>query len=340
MAYLVLAGTSLDRAFSAVRHGLLTATPSDVHTLRPGSCANTAEDLRKIDLSCLYGILPEGQPIELFVPGRNQRRRFSDFSFSVCPEEFPPGAFMELTPRVLMYSPVQYFLYKCRSFSSDIQRIKFGMELAGRYAHGLPGREDLPCVYDVPPALDADQLRSYLGKASGFYGVKVARAAADQVIGNAYSPMETIVALEQCLPIEFGGRAYPRPSLNEEIVVPRTKRRMVARDSFRPDIFWGDAMLDEEYDGGLHNSSEMVEHDKARLADIQTLGIQVIPATALSLRSFERAELLGRQVGKALAERCYGEDMAKHLRILEDLDLTQDRRDLHAQLMAFCWDGR
>lgn len=331
--YLVLAGKLLDRAFAAVRAGMLLARPSDVHTLRPGSCANTAEEVRGADLSVLEGLISPSDEclLELFVPGRGERRTLRGVEFRVCPEELPRGAFLELSPRILMFSPAQYYLLKCRELTSLIDRVTLGMELCGTYAHNLPGHADLPCTFFVGQALPVEALRAYLARAKGLYGVKAARAAAELVLDNSYSPMETIVALEQCLPLELGGRGYPTAELNTEICVPEHLRHLVDRDRFKPDIYWPGT--DVEYEGFVHNSAAAVEADKARLADIQALGIQVIPATAFTMRTSERAELLGRQIGESLV--AHGNtDLRRRLRVLEDADLMHERALLHGRLMA------
>lgn len=333
MRYVVLAGKTLDRALAAARVGRLRAQPTDVRVLRPGSCANTAEDLRGRDLSVLEGLtgFSEESPLELFVPGRSERRRFRGIEFSVCPQEFPPGAFLEIAPYLLMYSPAQYFLYRCRSLPSVLERVLLGMELCGTYAHDLPGRPELPCTFLLDPALSTGILRRYLDASAGAYGIKAAREAAGLVLDNAYSPMETIVALEQCLPVELGGRGYPRPTLNEEIRVLEGLRHLTDRDVFMPDIYWPGT--DVEYEGYVHNSAAAIEADKARLADIQALGIRVIPVTAHTMRSSYRSELLGRQIGESLVGE-YGVELRWQLKVLDDPDLLHDREGLHGRLMA------
>ena len=215
-----------------------------------------------------------------------------------------------------------------------------GMELCGAYARGSHLIRDGRCEFLVEPALSADDLRGYLASATGITGVNPAKAAASWILDNSYSPQETIVALEQYLKPLRGGRGYPKPRLNPEIEVSAELRHVTARDTFRPDIYW-DGMLDLEYDSAYHNDPAQVERDKARAADVQALGIPVIQATGLSLSTCERAELLGRQVGKAL-EAGVGRSMTMRLRRLYAPDLQERRDQLHLRLRRLSGldDGR
>jgi hypothetical protein len=332
---MILAGSTLDRAIAAFREGRLRARKSSVTAVRPGMCANTAERLRSINvgpISHLVEVTAES-PLELFVPSAGERRSFKEYEFSVCPQEYPRGAFLEVADGILMFSPAQYYLWKCGQLDSVAKRVLLAMELCGTYAGRLPGRLDLGCEFGIEPLLDIEELRRYLELARGTRGAGPALAAAKLALGNAYSPRESVVALEQCLPVRLGGRGYPVPKLNPFVEVADDVRGLTARDSFKPDIFWDGAALDVEYDGGYHNLSEQIERDKARVADIQACGIKVISATRLSLSSFDRAELLGRQIGLAL-EPELGPAFTKRLGRLERQERVAERRELHAELMA------
>ncbi len=328
---LVLAGKTLDKVMPAIRSGRLRAEPTDLRRLDPQSCACRVEDVLSINLGPLayFCDASESDPLHVAVSSPELRRDLRGFEFSLFPERFPAGTLMAIAPNILVPSFSAYFMLKARSLGFE-ELLLLGMELCGTYAHDsylAPGGR---CEFLVEPALGSDELRGYLASASGITGVNPARAAASWVLDNSYSPQETVLALEQYLKPMRGGRGYPKPQLNPEIEVPCELRHLTARDTFKPDIYW-EGMLDLEYDSAYHNDPSQVERDKARASDVQALGIPVIQATGLSLSTCERAELLGRQVGKAL-EAGMGRPMTMRLRRLYAPELQTRREQLHLRL--------
>lgn len=275
-------------------------------------------------------------PLCVAVSAPELRRDLRGFEFSLFPETFPSGTLLAITPNILVPSFECYFMLKARTLGFE-ELLLLGMELCGAYAHDVPGLARSRCEFLVEPAIEAGGLRRYLDAAKGIQGVVPARTAARWVLGNSYSPQESIVALEQYLKPMRGGRGYPEPRLNPEVDVPSSLRHLTARDTFKPDIYW-DGLLDLEYDGGYHADPDQVARDKARASDIQALGIPVIQATRLSLSTCERAELLGRQVGKAL-ETGLGRSMTRRLQRLDDPELRARRDSLHLRLRGLCYEG-
>ena len=328
---LVIAGKTLDKVMPAIRSGRLRAEPTDLRRLDPQACACRVDDILSINLGPLayFCEASEGDPLHVAVSSPGLRRDLRGFEFSLFPEEFPAGTLMAISPNILVPSYSAYFMLKARDLAFE-ELLLLGMELCGTYARESYLGHGGHCEFLVEPALTADDLRGYLSSASGITGVNPAKAAASWVLDNSYSPQETILALEQYLKPMRGGRGYPKPRLNPEIEVPRELRHLTARDTFKPDIYW-DGMLDLEYDSAYHNDPAQVERDKARAADVQALGIPVIQATGLSLSTCDRAELLGRHVGKAL-EAGMGRPMTMRLRRLYAPELQARRDELHLRL--------
>lgn len=328
---LVLAGRTLDKVMPQIRSGRIQAAPTGLTRLDPESCACTVEDVFSINLGPLAYVCDatETDPLHVAVSAPGLRRDLRGFEFSLFPESFPEGTLKAISPNILVPSFPAYFMLKARELCFE-ELLLLGMELCGAYARDSYLSADVRCEFLVDPAISSDELRSYLDLASGIKGVNPARTAAAWVLDNSYSPQETILALEQYLKPMRGGRGYPKPRLNPEIEVPGELRHLTARNTFKPDIYW-DGMLDLEYDSAYHSDPRQVERDKARAADVQALGIPVIQATGLSLSSCERAELLGRQVGKAL-EAGMGRPMTMRLRRLYAPELQARRDQLHLRL--------
>ncbi len=330
--YVLLAGKSLDKAMGAIRAGSLYAQRCDLSSLSPGSCASSLRDLRRFNfgpIAHLSAITPE-DPLQIAVTSPERRGRSCEFEFSLFPREFPAGSLMQLPGNILVPSFEQYFIQKARELDFE-ELVLLGMELCGRYAHRLPGVGSTTCDYLVDPVMTADSLTAHIQNAGAMMGAKQARIAAHWIVDNAYSPRESIIALEQYLQPRRGGRGYPKPVLNVEVSVDPALRHLTARDVFMPDIYWED-MLDVEYDSGYHSEPDQVEKDKARVADIQAVGIPVISATKLSLSTCERAELLGRQIGAMLAESL-GTPMRRRLKRIDTIERQADRAQLHVRLM-------
>ncbi|WP_322155463.1 hypothetical protein [Paratractidigestivibacter sp.] len=328
---LVLAGKTLDRAIGALRAGTLRSRPSGLTRLDPDSCACAVSDLAEINIAPLSRICDATQsdPLYVAVTAPEKRREVRGFEFSLFPREFPAGSLREISPNILMPSFECYYLLKARELDFE-RELLLGMELCGRYAHDIPGNPRSRCMFLVEPICCSEDIRFYVERARGIKGVNPAASAARWLVDDSYSPRESMLALEQYLPPRHGGRGYPVPVLNPEVAVPPEKRGLTARDTFKPDIYW-DGLLDLEYDSAYHNDPVQVEHDKARAADVQAIGIPVIQATKLSLSTCERAELLGRQVGEALAAGM-GTPMRRKLRRLDDPDLRSGRDALHTRL--------
>ena len=325
---LVLAGKTLDKVMPAIRSGRIRAKSTGLTSLDPGNCACTASDVRSISLAPLATIVDvtDSNPLHVAVSASELRRDLRGFEFSLFPREFPAGTLWALSPQVLVPSFSRYYVDKARMLDFE-EAVLLGMELCGHYAHDVPGNGGSRCEFLVEPALTYDELLEYLDSANGMRGIKAARTAARWVAENSYSPQESILALEQYLMPMRGGRGYPKPQLNPTVSVPPDMRDLVARESFKPDIYW-EGLLDLEYDGGYHVDPAQVERDKARAADILALGIPVIQATRQSLSTCADAERLGLQVGKLL-ESGLGAPMTRKLRRLDDPDLRRARESLH-----------
>ncbi len=330
--HVLLAGKSLDKAIGALREGSLYAERCGLSSLHPESCVSSLADLRRFNFGPIAHLfeITAGDPLQIAVTSPELRGRPCEFEFSLFPREFPAGSLMRLPGNILVPSYEQYFIQKARELDFE-ELVMLGMELCGRFAHRSPGSGSTACDYLVDPVTSVDSLRDHITAASGMMGSKQARTAAQWVIDNAYSPREAVIALEQYLQPRRGGRGYPKPVLNMEVSIAPPLRRLTARDVFMPDIYW-EGMLDVEYDSGYHNERDQVEKDKARVADIQAVGIPVISATKLSLSTSERAELLGRQIGAKLADSL-GTPMRRHLKLLDSSDQQARRAQLHVKLM-------
>lgn len=316
---LILADDTAARVLAAVRRGLLSVEPTDLHAIAPETCAHTAEDVRERDLSPILraGALDDG-PLHIFVTDRGLRAPSRGIVRHLMRPDLPEGSLLRVAPGIVCPSWEQQLVRCCARARGLSECIMLAMELCGTYVHQILGHRELPIETDLARVTSRAATGVYLERARGMRGVKRAREALRWALDNANSPAEAALGCMQHLPPRLGGLGYPSPTLNERLEVPRRKRHLTRSDHYLPDIFWLMFLLDLEYDSDeWHLAPRQVKHDKGRLNDIQALDVHVMPVTSDMLNHFDEFELLERQVGEHMAE-FLGEPMVRHLRLLRD----------------------
>ncbi len=332
---LIVAGGALDRLMRAMHEGDVLFEQCRTTSLPPGSCVKSRSEFDQISLLNLRWLLEGagGQPVELFVSSRGERRLDSSVQTSLLPQTIPQGALVRLRDNIYALSPEHYFIWKCRQLPDMISRLMLCDELLGRYSRPTPGENSSTCTYFKEPLSTKRRIMAYINRAKGVRGVNLARSAARWAVENSYSPMESALATASLLPMRHGGWGYTFPQLNQVLAVPRSKRHLTHSDSFMPDVFWQLYRLDLEYDSHeRHDTIAERKKDAIRKSDIEALGYKVIPVHPEELYSFEEAERLRLKVGEHMA-RTSGRGMREHLRRLDDPELAEGRRALLERLL-------
>ena len=324
---LILAGETAARVLAASRRGELELERTDLHVIAPEACAHSAEDVRAADLSPILasGAL-DNDPLHIFVTAPRLRAGLRGITHHLMPPELPEGSLLRVAPGILCPSWEFLFVRGCAEARTLSDAIMLGTEVCGTYAHQSVGHRDQPIETGLPRVSSTGELAAYLARATGMRGARKAREALRWVLDNANSPREGILATLQGMPPRLGGLGYPRPTVNERINVPRSKRHLTRSDHYLPDIFWDAFLLDLEYDSDeWHLKPRQVRRDKGRINDIQALGIRVMPVTTEMIDHFDQFELLERQVGEHMA-RTLGEPMRRHLGLLRQQRYVALRR--------------
>lgn len=188
-----------------------------------------------------------GSPLHLLITDPDKKRALRGIACHQWNGELPPGSLRQISEGVFVSSPEMCFVQFCAS-NSLAHSVQYGMELCGTYALGL---NDGETKYDFGPLTSLERLASYTRACEGRRGTKMARRALKHILEGAASPLETIVLMLLCMPVQHGGYNLPAPILNEEIPLNDEQRRMAGVTHFRGDLSWSDKNLIVEY-----NSSE------------------------------------------------------------------------------------
>ena len=250
------------------------------------------------------GLAPEPKRrLHVLVASANLRSAHSLVRTHVCSAELPSGSLVRVSPHVLITSPELTFLQLAKS-APETKLIMAGCELCGTYALDA----DLPAGETrVLPARSAltsvGNLAAFAADAPGLPGRDRAIRALRYVFENAASPMEAKLALLLTLPPRLGGRHLPRPVLNHAIPLTDTAKVLYDCNECRADLYWPDAMLDVEYDGGYHEDERVHAKGLARAAALEAQGVDVLtvayPQVADAAAFTLIAEGLAARLGKS-----------------------------------------
>lgn len=206
---------------------------------------------------------------------------------------FTEKSALRIGKNLYVSTPEECFLQLASSFSLT-QLIQAGFELCGSYAvHG-----DRLLVRE--PRMTVLSLNAYLARIGTYYGIRKARTAAQHLLNDSASPMETALSMLLCLPTSMGGYGLPKPHLN----YPITQERKL----YRCDLCWPDKNLALEYDSDLYHSSfEKLHADSTRRIQIEASRMHVISVSKRQLfdaGTFDRlAHAIAPYLGKRLRIR-------------------------------------
>lgn len=223
----------------------------------------------------------EDNPLHIMVPRAGLRPQSAIYAGHLCKTPLPIDSVWRLNFEISVASPELTFVQMAAVLSLP-ELIALGMELCGTYRRNAVrpsafASAEPRTLYDQPQLTTVEKLRHFVASTSRMNGVKVAREALKYVRDYSASPYETIIYLLLCLPRRMGGYALPEPELNPVIVFSKRGRKHTVRRSARGDLFWRDAKLDLEYNGGTHEDTRAA--DSMRRKALERMGIEVIELT-------------------------------------------------------------
>lgn len=197
----------------------------------------------------------------------------------------PVGAFNELSGANYVSSP-EFTILQTSAKRSFLESLEVGLYLCGTFSIGDEGRGYVGgrrCL-TTPEAL-----ASFLGRCTGAYGAKKARASLRYVLARAASPMEVLLILAFTLPPRLGGWGFPEIVPNEQIAVDEHLRGVAGTGYFVGDIYIPSVRGDVEFDSEeFHTGRWRADHTQARRNVLEVMGIKTMSATWRQINTFEK----------------------------------------------------
>ena len=251
------------------------------------------------------------RPIHAFVSDKSKHTTTKQLRTSVFGRQVPYGAILDLGHDICICSP-SYTYMQLSMCMDTVGLLQVGMELCGTYsrwrlAPAFAGRpphrnfdESRKCTFDLPPAMNARRIRSFIERMEGHIGAIKAKPTTRWLLNGSASPMETATYLLLCLPKRLGGYGLPQPLLNPLLIVSNpdgVKRRY-------PDLFWRGPGIDIEYNSDEDHRGEWARYrDSRREVELTVANVRVLPLTRAQLMDIDSFDAFANGLRRMLGIR-------------------------------------
>lgn len=255
------------------------------------------------------------RPLHVLVSEGVSRRRSSEIVCHTHAGDLPPKSILDSQNGFCVCRPELCFVQMAAMLSLP-KLIELGCELCGTYDVSVdPLRR---CA----PLTSTDRIASFIESAGRLNGKTAATRALRYVMDNSASPRETILAMILSLPYSLGGYGIEAPKLNYRIDLDRRERRLAGKGYLECDLYWPQAKLDVEYDGGDHSDPEQMQKDSMRRDALVSKGITVITVTKWQLNDGGETNAIAHMIADRLGKRLRYRDpefTRKHLALRREL---------------------
>ena len=248
---------------------------------------NTVKAVQELDVVAQLWLSHISQPIEAFVANHAKGTSTKRLVTHVFNQTVPYGAFLNLGHGVCICTP-QFAYLQLGAELEFLELLSVGMELCGSYSkwaldakqsdnpYNLGPKNARNYTYDLPPAMNAKRMVSFIERMKGQRGAVGARKTLNWMLDGSASPMETATYLLLCLPRRLGGYALPKPLLNPLLKIsgPDGVQKRY------PDLFWHGPNIDVEYNSDEAHSGEWARYrDSKREVELTVANVRVLPLT-------------------------------------------------------------
>ena len=293
--------------------------PRSFRSDSPDVAKPSAGDLERLER---IGLAQHANPAHFIVPNALSRVRTARITCSVFDRRIPSSAFVNVGDGVFVASPELCLLLEART-AALANLVETGYEFCGRYR--LPALPDGNMAPDQLPLTSVPKLQSLLSRTQDVNGVGAARKAVPHILQNSESPKESQLSMLSSFPGRLGGYGFPPATLNHPVRISEKARGRNVGGTCRCDLFWPDAKLDVEYDGGNHEDPEQMLKDSMRRDALVSMGITVLTVTKWQLENGGSMNAIAHTVA---------EHTGKRLRYV-DPDFTRANRQLRRDLLGF-----
>lgn len=321
---LALSGLTALRVWRAIRAGKLPGVRvgARVDLPAPDPAPASRWTQKAFDLAFL-GIdepLDQKHPLHIAVPDAKLRIRTRGTTCSVF-ARIPAGSFVDVGHGVAIACPELVFAEMSAAMSRPVQLL-LGYELCGGYSRDSVDPREGEVTYSVDPLTTPEAIGTYLEGCRHMPRIWQSREALPYLLGNAWSPIEAIIAQMIVLdPCESG---YGLGEIELNCRVGTTKK-----GSRVPDILFAGTHVGLNYDGGVHFGLEdvvaaagtegeraaiaaaraKIVGDKRRDRELLANGYTVLPVTSEDLYEPGGLDVVTGQV-ITLIERETGRDFS------------------------------
>lgn len=189
--------------------------------------------------------------IDVVAPSASSRVRASFFSCHVLSSGIPEDSFVTLGSGLCLPCPELLFLQLAEVMTPEVHAL-LGYELCGTYSRSAADPRVDEATYGVPPVTSVEKISGYLHACGRKKSVTLARKSLEWVRDNAWSPMESVVALMACLPTSADGYGMGDVALNVRHGTTPELVRLGCKDSRVPDIEIIGTHVGFNYDSHAH----------------------------------------------------------------------------------------
>lgn len=258
------------------------------------------------------------RPLHVLVPHNSVRRASNEAVSHVEGGTLPPRSTLDSMNGFRVCSPELCFVQMATLWNLP-KLIELGFELCGAY--DLSDNSYRTCA----PLTSVEKLTAYANSLDKTHGKRKAIKALRYVANGSASSRETILTMLLTLPYRMGGYGLKQPLLNHRIDLGRRERRIAGKNYLVCDLYWPEAKLDVEYDGGNHEDPEQMLKDSMRRDALVSMGITVLTVTKWQLENGGSMNAIAHTVA---------EHTGKRLRYV-DPDFTRANRQLRRDLLGF-----
>ena len=268
----------------------------------------------------------EKRPLHVAVPSPETRIRMRGITSTVY-SRLPEGSFVDVGNGVQLACPELVFAEAAAQMQPAVLAL-LGMELCGGYSRDAANPRSGHVTFGAEPLTTPEKIAAFLDEARYLRSAKAAREMLPFVMENAWSPMESVIALLSRLDTDRLGYGLEGVELNPRIETANRGTRV-------PDILFAGTHVGLNYDGAGHfetdddapaPSRDKMLSDKQRDRDLAVAGYTVLPATIEDLREDGGLDRVMSMVVK-LVEDETGQELAETRRTLADpLDRSRRQR--------------
>lgn len=193
----------------------------------------------------------ENGPLQVCVDDQRLRLGSALVENTVYHDEVPKRPCLALDRSIRIVCPELLFIELAASMSLP-EHLLLGFELCGSFARDADDPIGGEATFGTPAVTSVESIRRVLAACGRVSGKPRAERTLQLLADNAWSPMETAIAVMVSLPLQENGYGLGRCKLNPRVEPSRLLANAAEKESRVPDIMVGGSCVGLNYDGEYH----------------------------------------------------------------------------------------